>query len=79
MKNEYKLFANALSYLYTIKHDPDVSKRPEADMWHLHARLVVDVGVAEQLGARLVEQKLNYHGVDARHYAAVVHVGIEAT
>lgn len=46
-------------------------------MWHLHAGFVIDVCVAEQLGARLVEQQFDDHGVDARHHAAVVDVRVE--
>lgn len=41
-------------------------------MWHLHPSLVVDVGVPEELRARLVQQQFHYHGVDASHHAAVV-------
>lgn len=48
-------------------------------MWHLHARFVVDMRIAVELGAWLVEQQFHDHGVDARHCWPVERVRVEAT
>lgn len=48
-------------------------------MWHLHACFVVDMRIAVELGAWLVEQQFHDHRVDARHCWPVERVWVEAT